>query len=213
MTQPPAAPPALMQVAQRYAQTSRGVVTFQMHRIFDVRSAFQNRHEEIVMQGVYEDGATVRVKIDSYTVNGKAAAAADVSSLEYSWEHPKPGDVFAPPYDPCCLAAYQYQSGDASTFYFSSSVRDEGHGRGRFTYDSQDDVVSITYEPNVLPPHATSGTISDLRAQVLPGYWAITQEVQQYKGSYGPFAASGTMQLAFSNFRRFPDLASAIQSL
>ncbi|MBV8067148.1 MAG: hypothetical protein JO113_04155 [Candidatus Eremiobacteraeota bacterium] len=213
MTLPPGAPPALVQVAQRYAETSRGVVMFQMHRVFDVHSAFQGRHEDIVMRGVYDDGTTVRVKVYSYTIDGKPAGASDVSSLEYSWDHPKPGDVFAPPYDPRYLDAYQYQPGGPSTINFTSSVRDAGHGRGKFAYDAQDDVVSITYEPNALPPHANSGTISDLRSEVLPGYWAIAQETQEYKGRYGPFAASGTMQITFSDFRRFPDLASAIQAL
>ena len=165
------------------------------------------------MNGVYDDGATVRVKVYSYTIDGKAAGASDVSSLEYSWDHPKPGDVFAAPYDPRALAAYQYQSGGPSVLYFSSSVRDAGHGRGKFDYDAQNDVVSIAYQPNVLPPHATAGTITDVRAEVLPGYWATTQETQEYKGSYGPFAASGTMQMTFSNFRRFTDLQSALNAL
>lgn len=186
---------------------------FAMHRVFDVHSAFQGHHEDIVMRGVYDDGTTVRVKVYSYTINGKSASAQDVSSLENSWEHPKPEDVFAAPYDPRYLDAYQYQTGGPSTIYFSSNVHDAGHGHGRFEYDAQGNVVSITYEPNVLPPHASSGTITDLRSEAIPGYWASDQETQEYKGSYGPFAASGTLQITFSDFRRFPDLASALQAL
>jgi len=33
----------------------------------------------------------------------------------------------------------------------------------------------------VLPPHATSGQVNNGRAELLPGYWAVTQEIQQYQ--------------------------------
>lgn len=213
MTLPPSAPPALTQVVQRYQQTSRGVVGFRMHRTLDVHGALRSRHEDLVMQGIYEDGATVKVHIYSYTIDGHAASASDVSSLEQSWNHPKPSDIFAPPFDPNQCDAYEYQQGGPSTIYFNSTVHDAGHGRGSFTYNAQKDVVSITYQPNALPPHARSGQITDLRSEVLPGYWAITQETQQYKGNYGPFPAAGTLQVAFSDFRRFPDLQSALRTL
>jgi hypothetical protein len=213
MMAPASAPPALTQIAQRYQQTSRGIVAFRMHRTLDVHGAFKSRHEDIVMQGIYSDGVTVKVHVYSYRIDGHAADASDVSSLEKSWEHPKPSDVFAAPFDPNHLDAYEYQQGGASTICFNSSVRDSGHGRGSFTYNAQNDVVSVTYQPNALPPHASSGQITDLRSEVLPGYWATTQETQQYKGNYGPFPAAGTMQVEFSDFRRFPDLQSALHAL
>jgi|GEM_PF-1737916 len=202
-----------MQVAQRYAQTSRGVVIARLHRIFDVRGGFSSRHEDLVMDVVYDDGELAKVRVWRYAIDGKAASAADVANLRYSWEHPKPGDALAPPFDPRYLNAYQYQRAGPATIAFSSSVRDAGHGSGRFSYDAQNNVVSFTYQPNVLPPHARSGEIEDRRSEVLPGYWAATDETQTYRGSYGPFAASGTITVIYSDFRRFPDLASAVQSL
>jgi hypothetical protein len=210
---PASAPPALAQVAQRYFETSRGVVTFRLHRVFEVHGGFSSRHEDLVLEGIYENGVTVRVRVHSYAIDGKAASAADVSSLEESWNHPKAGDVFAPPFDPRHLDEYQYESAGPSALAFASNVRDAGHGRGILGYDAQYDVVSVSFQPNVLPPHASSGQITQLRAQVLPGYWATTQETQSYRGSYGPFAAAGTLQLTFTNFRRFPDVASALRSL
>jgi hypothetical protein len=210
---PASAPPALTQIAQRYQQTSRGVVAFRMHRTLDVHGAFKKRHEDIVMQGIYQDGETVKVHVYSYTIDGHPASASDISTLEQSWDHPKPGDVFAAPFDSNHFDTYQYQQGGPSTIYFDSAVRDAGHGKGSFTYDSHDDVVSLTYQPNSLPPHASSGQITDVRSEVLPGYWATTQETQQYKGNFGPFAAAGTLQVAFSDFRRYPDLQSALRAL
>jgi hypothetical protein len=207
------APAVVTQIAQRFAETSHGIVAFQMHRIFDVHGGFSSRHEDLVMNGVYEDGAVVRVRVARYTINGKDVGASEVASVEQSWDHPKPGDVFAPPYDALDLGAYQYRSGGPATIDFTSNVHDAGHGNGTFTYDAQDDVVSCTYEPNSLPPHASSGQITDRRSEVLPGYWAVTQETQQYRGSYGPFAAAGTIEISFSDFRRFANVDNAIRSL
>jgi hypothetical protein len=213
MTLPAGAPPVLLQVAQRFAETSRGVVAFEMHRVFDARAGFSKRHEDLVMNGVYEDGTLVRVHVVAYDVNGKTASAADVANVEQSWDHPKPSDVFAPPYDARNFDAYQYRSGGPSTIDFASNVHDAGHGNGSFTYDAQDDVVSCTYHPNALPPHADSGEITDWRAEVLGGYWASTQETQEYRGTVGPFSGTGTIQAAYSDFRRFSDLQSALRAI
>ena len=165
------------------------------------------------MNGVYKDGTVVKVRVLSYTIDGKVAGAGDVASVEQSWDPPQRGNVFASPYDPRNLEAYQYLRADPSTIAFTSNVHDWAHGNGSFTYDTGDDVVSCTYQPNALPPHATFGQITDRRSEVLPGYWAVTQEIQQYRGNYGPFAAAGTIQAAFSDFRRFPDLPSALNAL
>ena len=210
---PPGAPPALAQVAQRFAATSRGFVVFQMHRVFDVHTALQRRHEELVMNGVYDDGTLVRVRVVSYAVNGRPAGQSDVAAVEQSWNHPKPSDVFAPPFDPRNFGAYQYRSYGNSTIGFSSNLRDAGHGSGTFTYDARGNVVSYTFVPNVLPPHATSGEVADRRSEVLPGYWASTDETQQYRGSYGPFAAAGAIAVTYSDFRRSSDLNSALSLL
>jgi hypothetical protein len=207
------APSVVAQVAQRYEQTTRGVVEFRLHRVFDVHGGLRSRHEDLVLNGVYSEGAIVRVRVVSYAIDGKPASSQDVSRVEQSWNNPKPGDVFAPPYDPRFLDAYQYQAGAGSTIDFTSEVPDGAHGRGTLTYDASNDVVSISYQPNALPPHASSGQITDLRTEVLPGYWATTHETQEYKGNYGPFAAAGTVQSDFSGFRRFDDLPAALRAL
>ena len=202
-----------MQVAQRYVQTNRGVVVARLHRIFDVHGGFSSRHEDLVMYVVYSDGAIVKVRVWQYSIDGKPATASDVAGLRQTWEDPKPGDALAVPFDPRNMSAYQYRSAGPNTIAFASNVRDPGHGSGRFTYDAQNDVVSFSYQPNALPPHARSAEIADRRSEVLPGYWAATDETQTYRGSYGPFAAAGTVQVNYSDFRRFPDVASALQSL
>ncbi len=167
MSLPADAPPALRQVAQRYEATSRGVVGFRMQRIFDVHAGPRRRHEELTLEGVYNNGAVVKVRVLNYTIDGKPASASDRSTLQEEWEHPQPGNAFAPPFDPRNFGAYSYRSAGAQTIAFSSSVNDRGHGSGTFTYDGAGNVIAYTYHPNVLPPHAKSGEINDRRGQVL----------------------------------------------
>ncbi|MBV8529856.1 MAG: hypothetical protein JO104_00945 [Candidatus Eremiobacteraeota bacterium] len=210
---PAEAPPALTQVAQRFSESTRGIVSFRMHRVFDARAGFSKRHEDLTLNGIYDDGTVVRVHVVSYSIDGKPAGLAAQTAVEQGWEHPKPGDVFAPPFDRRNFAAYQYQGDGPSKVDFTSSVRDAAHGDGTFSWDAQNNVVAYSYQPNALPPHASFGEITDRRAEVLPGYWAVTQELQSYKGTVGPFPGSGVVQLTFSDFRRFPDISSALNTL
>ncbi len=207
------APPAVALVAQRFSQETRGVVAFRLHRVLDVHAGFSKRHEDLLLAGIYQDGTVVKVRVLSYTIDGKAAGPGDGAAMARAYENPEPGEAFAPPFDPRYLADYSYRQSAAQTIAFASSVRDAAHGSGAFTYDADADVVSYTYAPNALPPHANAGTITDLRSEVLPNYWAVTHETQQYTGSYGPFSGSGTEQVDFSDFRRFADLQSALGSL
>ena len=207
------APPALTQVAQRYEATSRGVVGFRVQKTFDVHAGFRRRHEELALEGVYNDGVVVKVRVLNYTIDGKPASAADRSTLQQEWEHPQPGNAFAPPFDPRNFDAYSYRSAGAQTIAFTSSVNDRGHGSGTFTYDGAGNVVSLTYHPNVLPPHANSGEIEDRRAQVLVGFWAVTEEVHQYSGRYAIFAGAATVTMSYSGFHRYPNLRVALSAM
>lgn len=207
------APPALIEVAHRFAAASRGIVAFRLHRVFDVHAGFSSRHEDLVLNGILQNGRVVRVRIISYTINGKPADDSTQAALESQYEHPAPGTVFALPFDPRYLRAYQYQSVEPGTIAFTSTVRDATHGDGTFSYDAGNNVVAYSYQPGALPQYAKSGVIADRRSQVLPGYWAVTQETQQYKGAYGPFPGAATVQIIWSNFRRFSDLQSAAAAL
>lgn len=208
-----AAPPALQQVAQRFAATTQGIVGFRLHRVLEVRAGFSSRHEDVLVDGVYRDGTIVRVRILTYTIDGKPAGDADRATMIQAYQAPKPGQLFHVPFDARYVAEYQYVQSGPRTIAFSSTIQDGSHGDGTFTYDAAGDVLSYTYQPNALPPHATSGTIVDRRAEVLPNDWRITYETQQYKGSYGPFPGRANEEVDFYGFRRFTDLQSAIGAL
>lgn len=200
-------------VAQKFAETNRGIVSFHLHRVFDVHAGFSKRHEDLVMDGVYSDGAIVKVHVSSYAIDGKPVDAATQTTLVQSYERPGPAAVFNLPFDPRYVAAYQYQSAGPQKIAFTSSLRDAAHGNGSFSFDATGNVLSCTYQPNVLPPHASSGQVTDRRSEALPGYWAVVEETQQYKGSFGPFPGAGTVEITFSDFHRFADLQSALRAL
>lgn len=207
------APPVLTQVAHRFAQTSRGIVGFRLHRVLDVHAGFSKYHREIVLAGIYQNGRLVRVRVISYTIDGRPTDAGQQAALAQEYQNPKPGETFAAPFDARNFAAYSYQEQGPGTIAFSSTLHDAGHGNGTFTYDATNSVLACTYQPNVLPPHATWGEIADRWAEVLPNYRAVTQETQNYKGRYGPFAGTAIEQVDYSNFRRFSNLRSALNAL
>jgi hypothetical protein len=200
-------------VAQQFAETIRGIVGFRLHRVLDVHAGFQSRHEDLVMVGVYDGGAIAKVHILSYTIDGKPASSSEDATMERAYEQPKAGGAFHPPFDARYAGAYSYRQDSPQTIAFTSELRDGAHGNGTFAYDADHNVVWYAYRPNALPPHASSGTILDRRAEVLPKYWAVTQETQQYSGSVGPFPGAATEEVDFSDFSRFPDLQTALRSI
>ncbi len=208
-----AAPPVLEQVAQRFAATTRGVVSFHLHRVLDVRAGFSHRHEDLSMHVICVDGTIVRVRIERYTIDGKTASTADTASMAQAYQAPRPGQRFRVPFDAHYQTEYQFAASAPETMSFTSAFRDAAHGSGSFTYDTSYNVVSYSYQPNALPPHASAGTISDKRAEVLPGYWGLTHETQDYKGSFGPFSGRGHEDVDFSDYRRFADMQSALVTL
>jgi hypothetical protein len=205
-------PPIVVSVGQRFLQTSRGVVTFRLHRVFDVHAGPSSRHDDLVLDGVYQNGNLVRVHIVSDTVGGKAQSQDDVATAEDAWLHPKAGDAFHPPFDPQYFAEYSYQARSAKV-RFTSKIDDGGHGMGSFSYDPNHNVTSYTYQPAAMPQYAKSGTVSGTRSAVLPGYWATVKETQQYQGHYALWNGGATVQLMWSSFHRYDSLTAAERAI
>jgi hypothetical protein len=206
-------PPLVAAVGQRYQQTARGVVTFRLHRVFDVHAGPQSRHDDLVLDGVYSGGTLVSVRILSDTVGGKAQSAEQIATAEYQWTHPKPGDVFCQPFDPRCFTGYAYRPLRNGTIAFTALVSDGSHGSGSFTYDALHNVTSFTYRPSVMPQYARSGTVSDVRSKVLTGYWASTHETQQYSGHYALWNGGATVDYTWSGFARFATVPAAVRAI
>lgn len=194
---------------QRFTQTGRGIVAYRYERAFYVRAGPMSRRDELLFAGVDVNGTVRFVRIINDTIGGKAADSSQLVATTSQYERPNPGDVFEAPFDARYVRLYRFQVAGPRTISFSPITPRYGVGQGTFTYDSHDNVVRYQYVPSTLPQHATSATIVDVRRQVLPGYWAVTQEVQQYSGRYGMFGGAATVQITLSGFVRFSTLAQA----
>lgn len=202
-------PPIVGQVAHQTAVDQHGVVTALYTKTFDVHAGPSSRQDRLVFTGIYVDGDLKRIRVMSYSVGGVNATSQQVSQVKAQYEHPKPTDVFRPPWDGRYLREYRYNVVNPTTVGFSSLVIDTAHGSGSFTIDAGKHVTAYQYTMSANWPHATNGTVSGQRAQVLPRYWAMTHEVQQYTGTYSLFKASATTDITQSSFHRFATLGDA----
>jgi hypothetical protein len=207
------APPAIVSaVAGRFWHSVQGIASFRLHRVFDVHAGPRSRHDDIVFDGVYDDGRLVNMRIVSYTIGGQQADAQQQADFERDWVQTSPKATFHLPFDPRFLGDYHYRvTGNTVAFAPLSSAA--SNGSGVFTFDGRHNVVSYTYAPSVMPEHATSGTVSDQRAEVLPDYWSVTHETQQYKGRYALWTGGATVEITWTNFRRYASLRQAVKNI
>jgi len=197
-------PAIVNQVAQQTVRDQRGSVSAHYQRVFDAHAGPRSRHEQLDFIGVYRDGNLVSVRVTNDVTDGKAATPAQIAQVISDYEHPKPTDSFHAPWDPRYLGDYTYRTVDSNTIAFTSHINDTAHGSGMFSFDAHKHVVAYRYTPSAFYDHATAGTVVGRRAQVLSGYWALTQETQTFRGHYTLFAGGATAQISQSDFRRLP---------
>lgn len=202
-------PAIITQVAHQTAQDQNGVASAQYTRTFDVHAGSASRHDHMIFTAVYSSGDLVHIHITTDTLGAKDATSSQLAQTKSDYEHPKATDQFRPPWDPRYLNEYTYRVIDPTTIAFTSLVADKAHGSGTFTIDAQDHVTAYRYTMSANYEYVTTGTVSGERAQVLPGYWAVTHEVQQYTGKYGLVPGGATTDITQASFRQFASLSDA----
>jgi hypothetical protein len=206
-------PPAIVQIAQRAGAQEKGVVTYRLHRVFDVHAGPQHRHDDLVLAIARQDGRIVKVRVVKAIVGGNAADASKTAEIENQYEHPNPGDLFHAPFDPRYVNEYGFQAVDPQTYRFTSTMHDSSHGNGTLSLDASGNVVKYVYSPNVLPQYTTSGTVTNDRAQVLPNFWFLTREAHEYRGHYLIFGGGATAVITYDQFKRYEDVNAAVSAL
>jgi hypothetical protein len=202
--------PAL--VTQAAAQTSRAeqcVVSTAYDREFHVRVGPSNRADHLLMNGVYENGMLIAVHVVQDTLGRTQASSAEKAQTQTQCEHPQPGDLFRAPWDPRYLADYTYSIVNPTTIAFTSDVKDTAHGSGTFTIDGSGNVLTYQYAMSANLEYVTRSSISGQRAEVVPGCWEMTHEVQQYTGRYHGIPGTATTDITQSQFVRFSSAAEA----
>jgi hypothetical protein len=202
-------PAVVTQISAQTALDERGVVAAQYTRSFSARIALRSTHRDLAFTGVYQNGVLVYVRVLTDVNDGKNASSQEIANVESHYEHPAPGDAFHAPWESRYLGEYSYRVVDATTIAFTSLVIDTSHGSGTFVIDAHDHVTSYQYRMSANWKYATSGDVSGLRAEVLPGYWAVTNQTEQYRGRYGIFTGSAHAEITQSAFQRFPSIDDA----
>jgi hypothetical protein len=205
-------PAIVTQIAQQAAQDERGVVSAQFTRNFSARAAFSSRHDSLSFTGVYQDGTLVSIHITKDTIGEKDADAAQRAQATDQYVHPRPAAVFHAPWDPRFLNEYSYTISSPTTIAFTSLVKDTSHGSGTFTIDGHDHVVSYQYVMSANWPYATFGQISGQRVEVLPGYWAMVSQTEEFRGRYSIFSGRASADVTQTSFQRFATVADAVRA-
>lgn len=200
-------PAIVTQVAHQTAQDQSGVASAQYTRAFDVHAGAGSRHDRMIFTAIYSNGDLVKVHITSDTLGGKNATPAQLAQTTSDYE--KGTDTFRPPWDLRYTGDYNYHIVNPTTIAFNSLVTDKAHGSGTFTIDAHNHVTAYQYKMSANYEYVTSGTVSGERAQVMPGYWAVTHEIQQFTGKYGLFPGAATTDITQASFRRFASVSDA----
>jgi len=96
-----------------------------------------------------------------------------------------------------------------TTITFTSTVNDTAHGSGTFTIDGNGNVLTYQYAMSANLQYVTHSSISGQRAEIVPGCWAMTHELQQYAGRYHGIPGTATTEITQSQFARFSSVAEA----
>jgi len=219
-----AVPPIVERTAAAYAAEVRGIVGMQRHFITRIKGGPISHTEESDSGFLMHDGSFVRIKYCRVTDDGRAFDAGQLerrdSQTNRDWADGR--IFFKEPYDPRYMADYDFEPPQACAgcaagtvaVNFSSGIRDAQHGSGTMWIDAVNArVARLTYVPNALPPHATSGSVTEFDGPGLPDLWYVTRIESAYRGHIFILTGSGTFIGTFDHFRRFSALTEAEAAL
>jgi hypothetical protein len=207
--------PALVQrAASVYEAYVRGVIGMQRH-FSTVLHAGPVHHTEDSDSGfLMDDGSFTKILYSRITDDGKAFSTQQIaqrdSQTNEDWTVGK--ILFKEPYDRRFMGDYVYdpprvcaacpRGTEAVTF--GSGIRDTQHGSGTMWIEvASGRVDTLTYIPNVLPSHATFGSVTETSGWAMPTVWYVTRIDGTYQGKAFILKGTGTFTGVFDHFRRF----------
>lgn len=208
----------------KYAANVRGVIGMQRHFSTVLHSGSIHHTEESDSGLLMNGGSYVKIKYYRIADDGRAFTLSEIDRRDkqtnQDWTVGK--IFFKEPYDRRFVRDYQFQEPQACTacppgvvaVNFASAVQDTQHGVGTMWIDaSSARVVRLTYIPNVLPPHATFGTVTEIGGQAMPNVWYVVRIEGTYKGQAFIVKGTGTFTGTFDHFRRFTTLRAGAKAL
>jgi len=218
--------PAIVRTASRtYAAQTRGIIGMQRHFTTQVRGGPVQHDEQSDSGQLMQNGRFVSIAYYRIARDGRPFSAGQIAQrseqTNKDWTQGK--IFFKEPYDPRYLSEYAYGQPQmecascpprTAAVAFTSLFRDSQHGSGTMYIDrTKAHIVKLTYTPNVLPPHASSGTITEVGGQALPDLWYVVRIDEIYHGRAFIFSGTGAFTGIFDHFRRFPNRATGEAAL
>ena len=202
---------------QSYEAGLRGIIGMQRHFTTVINAGIAKHSEEsdsglLIQNGVFHLAHYYRIMRDGKTFTPQQLADRDAQTNK-GWSSGK--IFFKEPYDPRFIDDYEFGIAPAcncgagvEAVSFSSSRHDDQHGYGTMWIDSSDyHVVRLTYVPFVLPPHATSGSVTETTAEVLSNVWYVARIDETYEGHALILHGTGTFTAVMDHFERFSSVA------
>lgn len=219
-----AVPALVLRAAAVYTTNVRGIIGMQRH-FSTVLHAGPVHHTEESDSGILlNNGSFASAKYYRISDDGKAFSAQQIAQRDaqtnQDWTVGK--IFFKEPYDPRFTADYTFEPPQACAacppgtvaVIFGSSVKDTQHGSGTLWIEQASGRVDkLTYIPNVLPPHATFGSVTETSGWAMPNVWYVTRIDGSYRGKAFVLSGTGTFTGVFDHFRRFSTVAQGQAAL
>jgi hypothetical protein len=219
-----AAPALVLRAAAVYTANVRGIIGMQRH-FSTILHAGPVHHTEVSDSGILlTDGSFVTAKYYRITDDGKAFSTQQIAQRDaqtnQDWSVGK--IFFKEPYDPRYIHDYVFDPAQACTacpagtvaVTFRSGIKDNQHGSGTMWIEQATGRVDkLTYIPNVPPPHANSGTVTETSGNAMPNVWYVTRIDGSYRGNAFPLTGTGTFTGLFDHFQRFSSVTQGKAAL
>ncbi len=220
-----AVPSVVTQASITFSAAMHGLVGMQRHFTTEVQSGPIAHEEQSDSGQLLQDGQSVQIAYYRIVRDGRAFSPSQVrqrsDAATADWAA---GRVyFKEPYDPRYVSDYAFGPpqlrctacpAGTEAVSFTSAIHDAQHGKGEMYIDPRDaHVAKLTYIPYVLPPHASSGSVTEIGGQALPNLWYVVQIDETYRGHAFVISGTGTFTGVFDHFRRFSNLGTAEAAL
>jgi len=201
-------PMLVVQAAAVDARDRTGAVVYRIHQVTAMDGGPWHKRSDVVLEVAADGPDLVRVRVLHFVADGTDQSDQKKAELARQLLAGQAAGGFAVPFDGRHAAEYDYTA-EADTVHFRSLRRDADHGDGTFAVDASGHVTGMRYVPNVFPKFVNAGTVTDSRAEVLPGFWASVRDDQEYDGQYLFIKGHASVLTEMTAYRRYPNRAAA----
>lgn len=217
-------PALVLRAAAVYTADMRGIIGMQRHFSTVLHAGPIHHTEESDSGQLMNDGSFVKIKYFRIADDGKAFSAQQIAQRDaqtnQDWTVGK--IFFKEPYDRRYIGDYSYDPPQTCAacpagtvaVTFGSSVKDTQHGSGNMWIElATGRIDRLTYIPNVLPSHATFGSVTETSGTAMPKVWYVTRIDGAYQGRAFILKGTGTFTGVFDHFRRFSTVTQGAAAL